>query len=107
MKLLLDTSVLVLLVVGRTDPRWISWHKATKSRLYRVQDFARLEEILKSSDGVLITPHIATETSNLLEWGESAVRREVFKTLKHLSVRCVHNRLHGRSCCIRLGRRAR
>ena len=72
MKLLLDTNLLVLLVVGLTDRGLILKHKRT--RTFEPADYDLLLEILASFDTVVVTPHILAEASNLLaQTGEPAL----------------------------------
>lgn len=63
-QIILDSNLLVLLIVGLTDPNLISKHKRTKS--YENEDFDLLANILSNYDQVVVTPHILTETSNLV-----------------------------------------
>ena len=72
MKLLLDTNLLVLLVVGLTDRGLILKHKRT--RTFEPADYDLLLEILTSFDTVVVTPHVLSEASNLLaQIGEPAL----------------------------------
>jgi GntR family transcriptional regulator / MocR family aminotransferase len=65
--LILDTNLLLLLVVGLTDPRYVSAHKRLK---FQRQDFQRLQEWIDAATAVILTPNILTETSNLArQWG--------------------------------------
>lgn len=62
-KLILDTNLLHLLLVGACNESYITECQLT--RKYRVDDFNLLKEILKYFDGgIIITPHILTELSN-------------------------------------------
>ncbi len=63
-QIILDSNLLVLLIVGLTDPNLISKHKRTKS--YEKEDFDLLAKIIYNYDQVVVTPHILTETSNLV-----------------------------------------
>lgn len=64
MKLVIDTNLLVLLVVGRTDRGLIQSHKRTKT--FQVEDFDLLVRFIGQFQLTLVTPHIVTETSNLI-----------------------------------------
>ena len=64
MKLLLDTNLLVLLVVGLTDRELILKHKRT--RTFEPADYDLLLEVLTGFDTVVVTPHILAEASNLI-----------------------------------------
>lgn len=71
-QIILDSNLLVLLIVGLTDPKLISKHRRTKS--YEKEDFELLTDILSNYDQVVVTPHILTETSNLVsQTGEPAM----------------------------------
>ena len=61
---LVDTNLLLLLVVGRTDRTLIHAHKRTSD--YTSHDLENLEALIGLYDGVATTPHVLTETSNLL-----------------------------------------
>lgn len=72
MKLLLDTNLLVLLVVGLTDRGLILKHKRT--RTFEPADYDLLLEMLTGFDTVVVTPHVLAEASNLLaQIGEPAL----------------------------------
>ncbi len=62
--LLIDTNMLTLWIVGQVSEQHISVCKRT--RQYSVQDYKILCEYLEPFRRVIITPNIATETSNLL-----------------------------------------
>lgn len=63
-QIVIDSSLLVLLTVGLTNPDLIAKHKRTKS--YEKEDFYLLTSILSHYDQMVVTPHILTETSNLV-----------------------------------------
>ena len=83
-QIILDSNLLVLLIVGLTDPKLIYKHKRTKS--YEKEDFELLVNILSNYDQVVVTPHILTETSNLVsQIGEptmSLLRKTLLALLK-------------------------
>jgi hypothetical protein len=60
----LDTNLLVLLVVGLTNRKYISAHG--RLRAYTVDDFDLLSELIGLSAGVVVTPNTLTEASDLL-----------------------------------------
>jgi hypothetical protein len=64
-RLLLDTNLLILLVVGLTDLRIIARHKRLQ-HTYDVTDFREIVEYVRISDGLVFCPHVLAETSNLL-----------------------------------------
>lgn len=63
--LLIDTNLLVLCLVGRTNKRRIENFKRT--RAYTIQDYELLEDFIFQFKRIVTTPHILTETSNLTD----------------------------------------
>lgn len=65
-KVLLDTNLLVLLIVGLTSPHFIAAHKRLDS--YSRLDFDALVERLApaKAHSLVVTPHVMAEASNLL-----------------------------------------
>ena len=90
----IDANLLVLLVVGVTDPRIIRKHRRLKA--YSEDDYKRLLDKLASamsssdptgSTGagvVLVTPNTLTEASNLLAYHQEPERSRLFDTLRIL-----------------------
>jgi len=71
-KIVIDTNLLVLLVVGLTDRSLIEKHKRTKS--FEKDDYDLLTNVLSNYDQIVVTPHILTEASNLVsQIGEPAM----------------------------------
>lgn len=62
-RLLLDTNLLVLLVVGVISPTCIARHR--RLREYSIDDFLLLGSIVARAKQLLTTPNILSETSNL------------------------------------------
>lgn len=60
----IDTNLLVLLVVGSASEGYIARHKRTNT--YAADDFRLLRQILLTADGLVFTPHVLAETSNLV-----------------------------------------
>src|SRR5205823_4487397 len=63
-QLLLDTNVLILLVIGRWDRRQIPYHRRT--RVFGEKDFDLLQEQIGHYAGIITTPGVLAETSNLM-----------------------------------------
>lgn len=63
-RLILDTNLFVLLVVGATDQSLIGKHKRTRG--YSPLDLELLREFIEDFQFVITTPNILSETSNLL-----------------------------------------
>src|SRR2546425_1973988 len=61
--IVLDTALLMLFVVGITNPALISRHKRLKE--YTVGDFELLRNVMARASDVVVTPNVLTETSNL------------------------------------------
>jgi hypothetical protein len=61
---LLDTQLLVLLVVGETDPSMIEKHRALKA--YTEEDYILLQCELGENFKLVLLPYIVAETSNWL-----------------------------------------
>ena len=78
--LLIDSNLLVLLFVGRTNPSRIINFKRTSS--YRREDYELLEQLASVFRRILTTTHILTEVSNLVSpllGFELTTAREIFK----------------------------
>ena len=63
-ELLVDTNLLVLLFVGAVDERAIARHRRTTT--YDVAAFRLLATIVRQAQSIIVTPHVLTETSNLI-----------------------------------------
>jgi len=60
---LVDTNLLLLLLAGTVDRKLIGQWKRT--RTFDEEDFELLSDLLEAHRGLVITPHIAAEVSNL------------------------------------------
>ncbi len=78
----IDSSLLVLLVVGETDTEIIAKHKRTKQ--FQVKDYERLAGLVNTMDRVLVTPNTLTEASNLLGQHREPERSRFFEVLNML-----------------------
>ena len=61
---LLDANLLVLLIVGTTDPSYVGRHR--RLRAYDKSDFDLLIEFIRPMSALVVTPYILIETSNTL-----------------------------------------
>jgi hypothetical protein len=61
--LLIDTNLMILLLVGRTNRRRISQFKRTQT--YSIADYELLEQFAEQFQRIVTTPHVLTEVSNL------------------------------------------
>lgn len=76
---LVDTSILVLLVVGATDRNIIAKHKRTRSFIPR--DYDELTSRLSTFREIWVTSHCLAETSNLLKQTDQAKARILLHNL--------------------------
>ena len=79
---LIDSELLVLLVVGRTDLSLIAKHKRTRDH-YSIEDYQALQTLIGSAP-VYLTPNTLTETSNLLRQHREPQRRALTVKLAEL-----------------------
>ena len=74
-KIILDTNLLLLLLVARTDATLL--HRFKRVQIFTYQDIALLADILKQFIGLVTTPHVLAETSNFLgqapSWQQAAL----------------------------------
>ena len=83
-KLILDANLAVVLIVGLTNKDYVLEHKRTKSD-YTKRDFELIEGIIARSSGLIFSPNVLTETSNLLrQTTPGPIKDEVAITLKTL-----------------------
>jgi hypothetical protein len=78
--IILDTNLLLLLMVGATRRGFIQDHKRLSN--YLPEDYDRLVDLI-GDEPLVVTPHILTETSNLLPNGvHEPLRPQLRLTLK-------------------------
>jgi hypothetical protein len=73
----LDANLLVLLVVGLTKLNYIATHKRLKT--YTIDDYTLLTELIAASAGMVVTPNVLSEASNLLRQIGEPARSEIVK----------------------------
>lgn len=78
----LDTNLLILLVVGLTDTKYIASHK--RLREYTTSDFYILQKFIVESKGVIVTPNVLTEASNLLRQTQEPAKSRISRRFKEL-----------------------
>lgn len=61
--LLIDTNLLLVLLIATVDPEQVPRFKRT--RKYSLTDAALLNDYAGEYEGILVTPHVLTEVSNL------------------------------------------
>ena len=76
-----DTQLLVLLIVGLTNPQFIGRHKRV-TPVYNEAHFNALKTILTQAPKLVCTPHILTETSNLLRQSGDPMRSQIMTAFK-------------------------
>jgi hypothetical protein len=77
-----DTNIALLLLVGSTNPAFLSGHKKLGSGVYDAASFDQLTTLISKFSGVLFLPNVLTEVSNqsdggLLEPAPSAIRERL------------------------------
>ena len=77
-----DSSLLLLLVAGRTGKDVIAKHR--RLRQFSAEDYTFLLGLLDGVKQVFVTPHTLTETSNLLTQHREPERSRLFVQLQHL-----------------------
>lgn len=78
-KVVLDTNLSVLLCVGLTKRSYIARHK--KLQAYTEADYDLLAENIENAAEIVISPNIATETSNLTRQIGDPAKTEISQTL--------------------------
>ncbi|MGB3681648.1 MAG: hypothetical protein WA990_04100 [Rubrobacteraceae bacterium] len=80
----MDTNLLMLLIVGAYDRDQVERTRRIRDR-FRAEDFDILTAVLDRFDTRVTTPHVLTETSNLLAQQLSGyVKNEVFSIFARL-----------------------
>jgi hypothetical protein len=76
---LVDSNLLVLYLVGATNPKRIQSFKRTQR--YTIEQFEILQRLIACFSSVIATPHVLTEVSNLtdLDGRERLLIRELFR----------------------------
>jgi len=77
----IDSCLLVLLIVGSTNPKYIAKHKNLYP-VYNERHFETLLTFLKLTSSVVCTAHILTETSNLLRQIGDPIRTEIMDVFR-------------------------
>jgi len=62
--ILIDTNALIILIMGRINPKLINNHRRTS--IYDEQDYYNLIEFVKDVNRIITLPNILTEVDNLL-----------------------------------------
>lgn len=78
---LLDSCLLVLLIVGLCNRKYIGRHKNLYP-VYKERQFDILVELIKSATALVSTAHTLTETSNLLRQISDPMRSEIMDSFR-------------------------
>lgn len=79
---LVDTNLLLLYLVGKSDPRIIP--RFTRTQKYTLDDFQVLSKLIETGFRSLVTtPNVLTEISNLATKLTEGERRAFFDQMKH------------------------
>lgn len=81
---LLDANLVVLLVVGETNRKFIPHFRAAANQGFTEADFDLLQQLLVRARLLLTTPGILAEVSNHLDKQHDAARQPVLETFQHL-----------------------
>lgn len=95
--LLIDTNLLMLLVVGATDRTYIKAHKRLQD--YDENAFDILIEIVAAHEGLVTTPHILAEVSNLSRQIANPARDRIQHTFRQLIHRTEELRIPSADGC--------
>jgi hypothetical protein len=82
--LLLDTSLLLLLLAGIAAPQSVG--RLKRLREYEREDLERLLAIARDASGLVTTPNIVTELTNLTTWFDAGTRILVHGVLRQALV---------------------
>lgn len=83
---LVDTNLLLLLMVGRTDRSYLVSHKRTRG--YDSGDVDIIEHLIAGYDGIVTTPHLLSEAFNLLRQMGNPARDRIQRTLGAFILAC-------------------
>lgn len=82
MKVILDSNLLLLLLVGLASRSYIIKHKRLSS--YVDDDFVLLVNMLNQFTGIIVTPNTLTETSNLVGHVADPARSNIYRVFHKL-----------------------
>jgi hypothetical protein len=95
----LDANLLVLLVVGLTKSNYIATHKRLKA--YTIDDYTLLTELIPASAGMVVTPNVLSEASNLLRQIGEPARSELVNRFRSVIQRTGEVYVISRDACSR------
>lgn len=77
----IDSNLLVLYIAGRVDLAIIG---TKRLQAFLKSDYGILEQHLSTFNGIMVTPNVLTETSNLLGYHDDPVRTRLFRHLREV-----------------------
>ena len=77
----IDSNLLVLYIAGRIDLAIIG---TKRLQAFLKSDYGILEQHLSTFSGIMVTPNVLTETSNLLGYHDDPVRTRLFRHLREV-----------------------
>jgi rRNA-processing protein FCF1 len=92
-----DTNLLLLFVVGSSEPRLIARHKRTNQ--FTVEDYKLLRKFLRRFQSLVATPNVLTEVSNLLDQAGGPVPQKLQKLLASVIEELDEQYVASRDCC--------
>lgn len=95
---LVDTNLLLVLVVGRTDPRYLESHKRTRD--YDQADLTVIEALIGAYDGIATAPHLLSEASNLLRQIANPARDHIQQTFQEFVLCCEEQTIASAIACL-------
>ncbi len=84
-RLLLDANLAILVAVGLTDRAFIGRHKRLAT--YDEADFDIVSGMIGRSSGILFTPNVLSETSNLARYVSDPMRSQICVILAEIIAR--------------------
>lgn len=91
-RILVDTNLIVLLVVGLTDRNLIGRHKRTQN--FMQSDFDLLSNLLNTATEIWITSHCLAEASNLIGQTNPTDKSKLFSTFRLLLENTEESHIH-------------
>ena len=95
---LVDTNLLLVLMVGRTDPRYLGSDKRTRD--YDHADVSVIEALIGAYDGIATAPHLLSEASNLLRQIANPARDRIQGTLREFILACEEQAIASAAACL-------
>jgi hypothetical protein len=80
--LLLDANLSILLAVGITNRSYIAKHKRLEA--YDAIDFDIVCNLIARSSGVIFSPNVLSETSNLVRYVDNPIKSEIAAVLARM-----------------------